>query len=151
MVLRLHISNQSAEYTLLHNIRLCPWTEFHAKLYTTVLTLSYVKNQLLHIFLTLSWRAKRFHPIYALTNFPCYCNIYYNRELITIKSQINQLLTRGVLLLFAFSCLDRNIKPHILRQHTLCPPPPPPPNNPPTSSFNFYVKQEKSQMYQVEG
>ena len=29
--------------------------------------------------------------------------------------------------------------------------PPPPPNNPPTFSFNFYVKQEKSQMYQVEG
>ena len=26
-----------------------------------------------------------------------------------------------------------------------------PPNNPPTFSFNFYVKQEKSQMYQVEG
>ena len=25
------------------------------------------------------------------------------------------------------------------------------PNNPPTFSFNFYVKQEKSQMYQVEG
>ena len=44
------------------------------------------------------------------------------------------------------------------------PPPPPPPNNliggghtlwpannPPTFSFNFYVKQKKSQMYQVEG
>ena len=31
------------------------------------------------------------------------------------------------------------------------PPPPPPPNYPPTFSFNFYVKQEKSQMYQVEG
>ena len=30
-------------------------------------------------------------------------------------------------------------------------PPPPPSNNPPTFSFNFYVKQEKSQMYQVEG
>ena len=25
------------------------------------------------------------------------------------------------------------------------------PNNPPTFSFNFCVKQEKSQMYQVEG
>ena len=27
----------------------------------------------------------------------------------------------------------------------------PPPNNPPIFSFSFYVKQEKSQMYQVEG
>ena len=26
-----------------------------------------------------------------------------------------------------------------------------PPNNPLTFSFNFYVKQEKTQMYQVEG
>ena len=26
-----------------------------------------------------------------------------------------------------------------------------PPNNPQAFSFNFYVKQEKSQMYQVEG
>ena len=31
-------------------------------------------------------------------------------------------------------------------QHTLWSP-----NNPPTFSFNSYVKQEKSQMYQVEG
>ena len=31
-------------------------------------------------------------------------------------------------------------------QHTLWPP-----NNPPAFSFNFYVKREKSQMYQVEG
>ena len=51
------------------------------------------------------------------------------------------------------------VKPQVL----LCPPPPNnlrgggggnipfgPPNNPPTFSFNFYVKQEKSQMYQVE-
>ena len=28
---------------------------------------------------------------------------------------------------------------------------PSPPNNPPTFSFNFYVKQGISQMYQVEG
>ena len=28
---------------------------------------------------------------------------------------------------------------------------PPPPNNPPIFSFNYYVKQEKSQMCQVEG
>ena len=35
-------------------------------------------------------------------------------------------------------------------QHTLCLPPPPL-NNPPIFSFNFYMKQEKSQMYQVEG
>ena len=26
-----------------------------------------------------------------------------------------------------------------------------PPDNPPTFSFNFYVKQEKSQIYQAEG
>ena len=31
------------------------------------------------------------------------------------------------------------------------PPPPPPPNNPHSFSFNFYVKHENSQMYQVEG
>ena len=30
-------------------------------------------------------------------------------------------------------------------------PPSPPPNNPPTFSFNFYLKQEKITMYQVEG
>ena len=30
-------------------------------------------------------------------------------------------------------------------------PPPPPPNTPLTFSFNFYEKQEISQMYQVEG
>ena len=43
--------------------------------------------------------------------------------------------------------------PNNLRGGATYPLPPPPPtrNNPPTISFNFYVKQEKSQMYQVQG